>query len=183
MWEAALKRRSKLTRLAPAAVAGSLTTTFTLVTPHEDSEPNVERVAELSKTPYQMAARPLPSCPPIFAKCARIASENFRWQQNLPSIAQCIGRAEQSCSRNDQICAVHDECVPTLPSIPACRLLPANYESRKLTCSSCDRSSIPCLQKCRTGKSVWGKFLCNALRQQTDGHPSPAATSGGVSEA
>jgi len=133
MWEAALKRRSKLTRLAPAAVAGSLTTTFTLVTPHEDSEPNVERFAGLSKTPYQMAARPLPSCPPIFAKCARIASENFQWQQNLPSIAQCIGRAEQSCSRIDQICAVHDECVPMLLSIPARRLLPAICESRKQT--------------------------------------------------
>ena len=119
MWEAALERRSNRTRLAPAAVAGSLTTTFTLVTPHEDSEPNVERVAGLSKTPYQKAARPLPSCPPIFAKCARIASENFRWHRNLPSIAQCIGRAEQSCSRNDQICAVHAYCTPTSPSISA----------------------------------------------------------------
>ena len=64
MWEAALKRRSKLTRLAPAAVAGSLTTTFTLVTPHEDSEPNLERFAGLSKTPYQMRLAPCQAARP-----------------------------------------------------------------------------------------------------------------------
>jgi hypothetical protein len=34
-----------------------------------------------------MAARSLPSCPPIFAKCVPFASENFLWHQKLPSIA------------------------------------------------------------------------------------------------
>ena len=63
MWEAALKRRSKLTRLAPAAVAGSLTTTFTLVTPHEDSEPNVERFAGVIKNPLPKGGSPLAKLP------------------------------------------------------------------------------------------------------------------------
>src|SRR5262245_2530946 len=38
------------------------------------------------KTPCQKAARSLPSCPPIFAKCVPFASENFPWKQNLQSI-------------------------------------------------------------------------------------------------
>jgi len=45
------KAQKQLTRLAPAAVAGSLTTTFTLVTPHEETQPNAEGVAGLIKKP------------------------------------------------------------------------------------------------------------------------------------
>jgi hypothetical protein len=55
------KAPKQLTRLAPAAVAGSLTTTFTLVTPHEESEPSAERTAGVIKNP-------LPKGGPLVAK-------------------------------------------------------------------------------------------------------------------
>ena len=111
----------------------------------------------------------MPSCPPIFAKCARIASENFRWHRNLPSIAQCIGRAEQSCSRNDQICAVHDECAPMLLSIPARRLLPAICESRKLTvCLAIDHRFRACRNAERPMPHRHRAFL--SLRPEESGY-------------
>ena len=59
-WDAGIELARQA--LAPAAVAGSLTTTFTLVTPHEDL-PNAERAMGLVKIPLPIGGPPIAKLP------------------------------------------------------------------------------------------------------------------------